>query len=1783
MTQRQPMISKKHHKKNAFIILFCLSFSALAMEDNDIPIDPPQDAIMATFQQVQEVWDWAEAIFAVPSSYPSTSLDRPESKGLEFSLLSMEQPNAGMKKSFIAPPFSFKYGGQFSSTLLRTWKYSHETTNLSDRRIIKANWTDPLTGLAVSALVTLYKRYPAVDWVLYFENQGKKDTPIIANIQALDLTLNTDNPEQKVIVHQIVGDVCNERSFIPFDNALLPRQNLHMAPQGGRSSNGTFPFFNLQYQNQGLITAIGWSGQWAAHVERNKYSRTRTQAGMEQTHLLLHPGERIRSPRVLLLPWKDDLQAAHNRFRRLLLFHYTPRQEGRPVRLPIASQCYDRYVSTRPEWATEAGQIKAVRMAQDLGFDTHWFDAAWFDVDHSKGVGNWRPKPQEFPNGLKPVGDACRQLGMRFVLWFEPERVWGGKPMAWENPEFIFKGGGDGLYKLNDAKARRRLTELLSQRITEYGINIYRNDFNIDPLSFWRENDTPDRQGMTEIRYVEGHYEMWDELLTRHPGLVIDNCASGGRRIDLETIMRSVPLWRSDTNCAPGHADWNQAQTYGLSLYLPLHTACGWTPEIYDFRSSATAGAIAEWDIFNKDFPKELGRATLAEVKENQKFWYGDFYPLTSCSTLPDQWMAYQFHRPDLNAGIAMIFRRKDSRYTGLSIGLRALNPSLLYSVETSDDARQKTTQKIFGRELMDNWELHLPQKKSSLLIRYQPIVEKTSLDELDRASYHAAPSPFDAQPIPVQLENKTAKHRTRLFEFALDGAWQLAEGGNETDRLAGDWTDAIPAQVPGSIHTALWQAGKIPDPYFAMNDAVAEMQSYKTWWYKKEFVTNEKWRLPRLTFGGVAIKCTVWLNGRKLGQHEGMFAGPEFEIKDIVKGKNVLVVKIEPAPKAPDGWKTTVVFNCVYGWHYSKIPSLGIWRSVKIVEQPAIKMEHPFITTQNAQTGAMKLAINMSSHSLNCSGELLVSIEPENFIGGSQCFSHKIKSISRTEHIVFQFAVQNPQLWWPNDLGSQNLYKLKVSFKPADGGAADSFESTFGIRTIEMQPLPGGPYPDKYNWTFVINGKPSFVKGTGWCTMDPLMNFTRERYDRFLSLARLAHVQMLRGWGGGMPETDEFYSLCDHYGILIMQEWPTAWNSHVQQPYDALEETVRMNTLRLRNHPSLAMWGGGNESSTPFGKAIDMMGKLSIELDGTRPFHRGEPWGGSAHDYSCYWGREPLDYNLKMTADFWGEFGIASLPAYESVIRYVPENEISVWPPKPDQSFVHHTPIFGTAQDYDRLAQYSGYFLPADNLKNFISGSELAQVVAVRHPLERARARWPDCTGALYYKMNDNYPGASWSCVDWYGAAKPLLYFAQDAFAPLAAMVLFDSVNNEDTNLTLPVYLADDAGQLQNKTWQIIVKSFNQDLKEIKKQAYSGTEMNGPILKAGFYELSAEQTRTSPLFVVADIYMNQTLQHRNFYFVNFERYQGCLFNLPRTTLSLKIEKQKAIITNTGRIPAVAVNLVCPGYMDRFMASDNFFWLDAGESKTVDINLLNVQCDALNMSGNSYVNYPVILGATAPFKDSLKVEIKAHSGQSRYTLDNSGPSEQAMPYSGPFYINNTCTVKAVQYDNGLKVAANQQSFEKIPMLPAVNIPEHSLKKGLGYRFYQGSYGTIAEIPSEPWQQKGVTDSIRIPLEKEFNSFAYRWDGYLKVDRSGYYAFHLSSDDGSALYLDDRPIVLNDGNHDIICRSNTVGLAAGLHAFKLLYYENGGNQDILLEWQGADFARKTISKGRFYYK
>ncbi len=624
-----------------------------------------------------------------------------------------------------ALPFSFVYAGASSRKCLASWKVAaSEAPPANGKQTHTITYTDPATGLEVVCEATMFADFPAVQWVLCFRNCGKADTPILEDVRPLDLGIAVP-PGGPVVLHHSKGSMCEATDFLPIDEPIAANADIHLAPNGGRSSDGVLPFFNLQWQGGGVVTAVGWSGQWAMRLQRETPNHLNLQAGQQVTRLKLHPGESIRTPRILLLCWQgDDPLHGHNLFRRLLITHYLPQRNGAVAVAPVTWNSW--FAFNEGNGVNEANQFDWIARTAKTGTECYWLDAGWFEGGWPNGAGSWVPGAKQFPRGLRPLGDAAHKAGMKFVLWFEPERVTPISRIAKEHPEWVLHAGpGDGLLNLGNPAARIWLTDYLSQCFKDWGVDIFRNDFNIDPLRFWRAADAPDRQGMSEIRYIEGFYQFWDELVRRQPGLTIDNCASGGRRIDLETMSRSYPLWRSDTPCAGMGANaWcttDQIQTAGLMLYVPQHTEGVWSFDPYTFRSAATMGASISMDARGKEGSPELANRAIAEVKELRPLYFGDYYPLLEIGGSPQAWAGWQFDRPELGRGFAMFLRRPQCPYGSVDVGLRGLDPQGKYEVEFRPMYETKEKRMLTGAEL-GRLHVEIGAARGSMLIVYRKI-----------------------------------------------------------------------------------------------------------------------------------------------------------------------------------------------------------------------------------------------------------------------------------------------------------------------------------------------------------------------------------------------------------------------------------------------------------------------------------------------------------------------------------------------------------------------------------------------------------------------------------------------------------------------------------------------------------------------------------------------------------------------------------------------------------------------------------------------------------------------------------------------------------------------------------------------------------------------------------------------------------------------------------------------------------------------------------------------------
>jgi len=629
------------------------------------------------------------------------------------------------------PPFSFIYGGRASSGFLGRWTATAEEKAEGSKLVRTIVYADPATGLRITAVYTLYRDFPAVEWVVRFKNAGRSDTQIVEQVRSCAVSLPgfAASAAGPVMLYRARGSAAERSDFGPINEPLAAGAEVRFGPAAGRSSDtNALPFFNVAAPEHGVVAAIGWSGRWEAAVGRKGADPRALEltAGLAETHFRLHPGEEVRTPSVALLFWKSpDRMAGHNLFRRFILAHHMPQRDGRPVPLPITHgvgfggplPC-NEYVC-----ATESYAIGMIERLHQFGIepDACWIDAGWYANPTPywwSGVGTWTVNTKNFPRGLKPVTEAAGKYGQGFVLWFEPERVYEKTWLDREHKDWLtaLPGNPNRLLDLGNPKALAWLVDHVSGFLRDEGVTIYRQDFNFDPRPYWKAMDAPDRVGIAEMKHIEGLYAFWDALRERIPGLLIDNCASGGRRIDLETTSRSIPLWRTDYNY--WEPNGYQCHTYGLHFFLPASGTGNGDPRKYWFRSSMGGAVVMSWEL-TASFNLRAALEDMAEFRALRAYLYGDYYPLTGYATGDDAWAAFQWDRPEAGDGIVLAFRRPQAPQASVSVRLGGLEAGADYEVSYEDYGVVVIRS---GRELAEGLTLKIAEAPGSMLIKYRRV-----------------------------------------------------------------------------------------------------------------------------------------------------------------------------------------------------------------------------------------------------------------------------------------------------------------------------------------------------------------------------------------------------------------------------------------------------------------------------------------------------------------------------------------------------------------------------------------------------------------------------------------------------------------------------------------------------------------------------------------------------------------------------------------------------------------------------------------------------------------------------------------------------------------------------------------------------------------------------------------------------------------------------------------------------------------------------------------------------
>ena len=496
------------------------------------------------------------------------------------------------------------------------------------------------------------------------------------------------------MLQTIKGSNCRSDDFsgVGGQSYLLPGNMREFKTVGGKSSDTVAPYFNFHKNGKGYIAAIGWTGQWLMRTERLE-NGVSIKSKIEDTEFYLKPGEKIRTSSMTVMFYNASLRDSYNLWRRYIMeecSHTLARNGGK---MPL---CASIWGGTRSEEA-----IKKIRRFKELDIPIEyiWMDAGWsgpgtqptydeYTGDWFQRVGDWVVSKHVHPGGLKDVANTVHKCGYKYILWFEPERAKTFSEAVKEHPEYFIKNADNNvLLDFGREDAYLYIREKVFGIIEELKIDCYRQDCNFYPIISWRANDGEHRRGITEIKHINGLWRFFDEMLERFPNLIIDNCASGGRRLDIEMMKRSLPLWRSDEQCpADPTPESSQMQGINYAMYLPYTgTGCGRRYDTYDCRSAYSPGMTSNFafcmsDVFGEDDAKnDWVRERFAEYLSIRRYFKGDIYPLTQPDEDTTSWCAVQWNVPETNEGMIQVFKRENAPYSEAVFELSGIDANKTY------------------------------------------------------------------------------------------------------------------------------------------------------------------------------------------------------------------------------------------------------------------------------------------------------------------------------------------------------------------------------------------------------------------------------------------------------------------------------------------------------------------------------------------------------------------------------------------------------------------------------------------------------------------------------------------------------------------------------------------------------------------------------------------------------------------------------------------------------------------------------------------------------------------------------------------------------------------------------------------------------------------------------------------------------------------------------------------------------------------------------------------------
>jgi len=622
--------------------------------------------------------------------------------------------------------FSFNYGRE---------SYTFE---VEDKKVYSLD-----KGVNITVEKKEYKEFNALEWVVYFENTSNKNTDIFSNICDCDTMLPLKYlGETKAGYMPKSGNACvitmngSVEGFNYWENDKVSATEYNFnyeyldkistksfANVNGRSSDKTMPFFDVTSRGEGYVVAIGWTGDWKAEFSKLEQG-VKVKSGLKETKFYLMPGEKIRTSSTLIMSYLEK-EDKYNKFRKLIKNYFSHKSQDKSKRDGIMA-CELWGGLSSEEMKKRINEFKSY----NIKFEDFWIDAGWygqckncnepFTGDWGEHTGEWEVNTRVHPQKLKDVAECAKNAGARLMLWFEPERAIEGTKVAKTHKEWFLKLPNDKSLILNygNRQALEYMFNLLCEYVEKLNLSCYRQDFNVCLSPYFKQNDKENRIGITEIKHILGMYELWDRLLERFPNLIIDNCSSGGRRIDVETLRRSIPFFRSDYQCNFNeNSEVLQVHNTNISCYLPYNGCTTKTKnDIYAIRSSYSSswGGAFYNAVFHTMSERDFvwTKQITDEYLRVRKYFSMDFYNHGSNTFDETAWTIWQYHDNETQSGIVIAFRRENSPFASVSINLKATIEDKEYIFENLD-----TKSTSFGNNKLN---ITLENKRSSVIIEYK-------------------------------------------------------------------------------------------------------------------------------------------------------------------------------------------------------------------------------------------------------------------------------------------------------------------------------------------------------------------------------------------------------------------------------------------------------------------------------------------------------------------------------------------------------------------------------------------------------------------------------------------------------------------------------------------------------------------------------------------------------------------------------------------------------------------------------------------------------------------------------------------------------------------------------------------------------------------------------------------------------------------------------------------------------------------------------------------------------